>query len=528
MGLLDVGKLMSEYKQVNKLEEGRKLVDKWSAVGLLEGLDTADEFKLIGMARLLENQAKRIIDETSNTGTTANAEAWSDVALPLVRRTFGKIVAQDLMSVQPMSLPSGLVFWLYFNFGTGKPTNSALYTSGVQMHGNVSSSTISGSAMGNLYDWNYSYTKNYVSASSVTVTSATASWSDFHFDSDLSASISAAPGNFKKYTMAWSALTRPDKEAVKAITVSDTAVPTLYQRFFTQDATNAYLIGSGAVDASLSTVEYLQQTTQDWRGDFEAGQSGIGAIPEVDVALRSEAISVNTRKLKAVWTPEIAQDLNAYQSIDAEAELTNVISEFMAMEIDMELLDMLWSNALITDFWSAKVGAYCDSLTGAYVSNAPVFYGTQMEWYQTLIQKLTKVSNEIHKRTLRGGANWIVVGTTIATILESMKPGFIADTQSSESTEYAMGLERVGTLNQKWTVYKNPYFDEHAILMGFRGGSFLETGAAYLPYIPLISTPLLYDPDDFTPRKGIMTRYAKKLLRAEFYGKIIVRDLNLV
>lgn len=229
-----------------------------------------------------------------------------------------------------------------------------------------------------------------------------------------------------------------------------------------------------------------------------------------------------------MWTPEIAQDLNAYQSIDAEAELTNVISEFMAMEIDMELLDMLWSNALITDFWSAKVGAYCDSLTGAYVSNAPVFYGTQMEWYQTLIQKLTKVSNEIHKRTLRGGANWIVVGTTIATILESMKPGFIADTQSSESTEYAMGLERVGTLNQKWTVYKNPYFDEHAILMGFRGGSFLETGAAYLPYIPLISTPLLYDPDDFTPRKGIMTRYAKKLLRAEFYGKIIVRDLNLV
>lgn len=151
-----------------------------------------------------------------------------------------------------------------------------------------------------------------------------------------------------------------------------------------------------------------------------------------------------------------------------------------------------------------------------------------MEWYQTLIKKITKVSNMIHQRTLRGGANWIVVGTTIATILESMKPGFVDDTADVESTEYAMGLQRIGTLNNRWKVYKNPYFRNDAILLGFRGSSFLETGAVYAPYIPLIQTPLVYDPNDFTPRKGIMTRYSKKMLRPEFYGKIIVRDLNLV
>ena len=526
---MNLNNLMKEYREVNRFRESQALVEKWEKTGLLEGIN--DEFKKHGMARLIENQAKQIIDESSQTSTTANTEAWSDVALPLVRRTMAKIIAQDLMSVQPMSMPSGLVFWLYFDYGTSKPTNTGIYTSGESIFGNVSSSTISGSAMGPVYNWDYSYSKNYISASSVTNTMVTASFRDMNFSKDYSASLSANPKHWKKVTVAWSALTGADKEAVQAIQLTSGSIfKKTYRQYSTKDATNAYFVvsSSDAHSTMIPTVEYLKQSTQDDRGDFEYGQTGVGAIPQINIELKSEAIVANTRKLKAIWTPEIAQDLNAYHSIDAEAELTNVLSEQIAMETDMELLAMLWDNALIKDFWSVKLSAYVDSNDGSYISGAPTFYGTQAEWYQTLIQKITKVSNEIHKRTLRGGANWLVVGTTVATILESMKPGFVDDTATIESTEYAMGLQRVGVLNSRWTVYKNPYFREDAILLGFRGNSFLETGAVFAPYIPLIMTPLLYDPDNFTPRKGIMTRSAKKMLRPEFYGKIFIRDLHLV
>lgn len=517
--------IMGSYQRVNRYEVTKKMVEKWRPSGLLEGIE--DETKLHNMAILLDNQAKQLLAEASTTsGGTASTEAWSNVALPLIRRTFAKVVAQDLMSVQPMSMPSGLVFWLYFQFGTGKPTNTAIYTSGESIHGDVSSSA---TIDGNLYNWDYSYTRNYISASTVTATMTTASFADINYDYTLSASYAAAPENFHKVQIAQSALTGVEPEAVDAIRLTD-AGSVVYQwpKYATKDATNLYFIMSGSDSASVATVEYLKKTSQDARGDFESGQTGVGAIPQINIQMKNSPIVADTRKLKASWTPEIAQDLAAYHSVDAEAELTNILSEYMAMEIDMELLQMLLNNARVTNWWSAKAGADLDSTTGAYVSGAPTFYGTRMEWYQTLIQKITKVSNDIHKRTLRGGANWIVVGTTVATILESMKPAFIADGSGVESTEYAMGLTRVGTLDGRWKVYKNPYFRDDMILMGYRGGSFLETGAVYAPYIPIITTPLVYNYTDFTPHKGIMTRYAKKLVRPEFYGVIKLRDMHLI
>lgn len=528
---MNLNKIMADYRRINRLDEAKKLVEKWEPTGLLEGLEN-DENKLLGMARLIENQAKELIDETTRTGTAANEEAWSNVALPLVRRVFGKIVAQDLLSVQPMALPSGLVFWLEFQYGTTKPTNTNIYTSGVSAYGNTSGSTISG----NFYDWDYTYTKNYVSASDVTVSMASASFADLNYSSDYSASFAATPAHWKKVTMAWSGLTAPDEEAVSAIRIKSgsTATSTVvaqFPEFATKDATNAYLIISGAEafdGTNISTVEYIKANTQDSRGDFEAGQSGIGAIPEINLKLRSEAIVATSRKLRANWTPEVEQDLNAYHNVDAEAELTNVLSQQISMEIDMDLIEMLWENALVTDYWSAKTGVYRDASTGAATANAPVFYGTQMDWFQTLTLKINKVSNEINKRTLRGGANWMIVGTKVATILESMRSGFASDDADIESTEYSFGLQKIGTLNSRWKVYKNPYFREDAILMGFRGGSFLETGAVFAPYIPIITTPTLLNPTDFTPTKGVMTRSAKKITRPEFYGKIIVTDTNLI
>jgi len=221
--------------------------------------------------------------------------------------------------------------------------------------------------------------------------------------------------------------------------------------------------------------------------------------------------------------------LNAYHSVDAEAELTALLSEYISMEIDLEILDMLFANASAkTERWSARVGYEYDGVGSFTESSGASNAYTKGEWFQTLGNKIQAVSNAIHQKTLRGGANFIVVSPETATILESI-PGYASSADGDASTaSYAMGVQRVGQINNRFTVYKNPYMLENQILVGFRGSNFLETGAVYAPYVPLIMTPLVYDPKNFTPRKGVMTRYAKKMVRSEFYGKIIVADVNYV
>ena len=275
-----------------------------------------------------------------------------------------------------------------------------------------------------------------------------------------------------------------------------------------------------------------------FKGDGTTGGINQGAdidIPEVNLEMQSDPIVAKTRKLKAVWTPEFAQDLNAYHSIDAEAELTSMLSEYVSMEIDLEILDMLIRSADTIEGWSAKVAqdisvssnntsGGSDQITLTSNQNNLGVYYTKMSWFQTLGVKLQKVSNLIHQKTLRGGANFMVVSPKISTILESI-PGFAADS-AGDQDKYAMGVQKIGAINARYTVYKNPYMTENVILMGYKGSQFLETGAVFAPYIPLIMTPLVYDPSSFTPRKGIMTRYAKKMVRPDFYGKVFISDLN--
>jgi hypothetical protein len=248
--------------------------------------------------------------------------------------------------------------------------------------------------------------------------------------------------------------------------------------------------------------------------------------------MQSQAITAKTKKLKGVWTPEFAQDLNAYQNIDAEAELTNIMSEYISMEIDLEILDMLIEDAAAgTEYWTVlNNGVYNPANANGFdfptSTTQTGFFNTQGQWFATLGTKMQKLSNKIHQLTLRGGANFLVCSPTVATILESI-PGFAANSNGDASQmEYAMGVMKAGQINNRYTVYKNPYMTENTILMGFRGKQFLESGAVFAPYIPLIMTPLVYDPNTFTPRKGLMTRYAKKMLRPEFYGKIYVSGLN--
>jgi hypothetical protein len=342
------------------------------------------------------------------------------------------------------------------------------------------------------------------------------------------------PANYYKITKSFSGL-NADLKGVRAFRIlsasADVTVPK-YTSVSGNDVTFVVAKSSTTVDASLTgSIVYHKQPVDNDRGDFEADSSRAVdtsiSIPSIDVKLASEAIVAKTRKLKAQWTPEFSQDLNAYHSIDAEAELTSLLSEYISMEIDLEILDMLIQDANTTDKWSAKSNKSWDG--SKFVTSAAGeggFYNTQGQWFQTLGTKIQKVSNKIHQKTLRGGANFLVCSPNIATILESI-PGYAASTDGDQA-EFNMGVQRVGSFANRFKVYKNPYMTENIILMGYRGSQFLETGAVYAPYVPLMMTPLVYDPETFTPRKGLMTRYAKKMIRPEFYGKIFVSDHNLI
>jgi len=187
-------------------------------------------------------------------------------------------------------------------------------------------------------------------------------------------------------------------------------------------------------------------------------------------------------------------------------------------------LDMLIETAATTGYWSAVNNEVWNGSSFAALSTGSAFFNTQGAWFQTLGTVLQQVSNKIHQKTLRGGANFLVVSPAVATILESI-PGFATD-GDGEKSEFNFGIQKIGSLNSRYKVYKNPYLTTNQILMGYKGAQFLETGAVYAPYIPVIMTPLVYDPNTFTPRKGLMTRYAKKMVRPEFYGRVLVKGLE--
>jgi hypothetical protein len=541
--------------------DAAKLANKWSKTGLLEGL--GEDVNKNNMALMLENQAKQLVVEASSTGTTATftagaGEQWAGIALPLVRKVFGQIAAKEFVSVQPMNLPSGLVFFLDFQYGTTKNP----FTSGQSLYGNRSSAQYpfaTPSPVGGLYGaGRFTYSTNQTSSVPAALSGnnqtlaagkiSTASWANVGYDSTLSAS--AARNEIKAITINTASIPNYDPDAIRGFVISSGSATYDLSSSFYPAFTQAELasgtitffatgsIAGGLQDASTITVFYNKTTADNKRGDFEDTAAGsysvpnslsttsIGAaIPEINISMQSQAITAKTKKLKAAWTPEFAQDLNAYQNLDAEAELTNIMSEYISLEIDLEILDMLIEDAPAanTEYWSAINNVTADASTAPTQSLG--FYNTQGAWFQTLGTKVNKISNKIHQLTLRGGANFLVVSPTVSTILESI-PGFAANSNGAEDMEYAFGVQKAGQFNSRYTVYKNPYMTENTILVGFRGKQFLEAGAVFAPYIPLIMTPLIYDPTTFTPRKGLLTRFAKKMLRPEFYGKIFISGLN--
>jgi hypothetical protein len=572
--------------QARLMAETRGLQAKWDKTGLLEGITGIEK---AGMSILLENQAKQLLDEATATGTSANSEQWAGVALPLVRRVFAEISSKEFVSVQPMNLPSGLIFYLDFKYGSNSSPftrdTSNNYQSLFGGTGKKLGST--DSVTGGLYGvgrYGYTVNNNSGSISAISRSAAgtgtdtgtpnayfhTASYSDVHYNVDYSSSIVA--GRIYRVVINvgdnTAAATNPqfsngifnsDLTAVRSFAltsgssfISNSIVTPLneFQEVFNTGSLaspqyQVVMFVSGAANLgnlNNAILNYAKQPTDTTRGDFEdrnttADTTNTVGIPEINLDLKSEALVAKTRKLKAAWTPELAQDLNAYHSIDAEAELTALLSEYVSMEIDLEILDMLISAApgITTQAWSAFIGReYTTNLdSNGRVSSFSVTSDTtnktayvKSTWFQTLGNKIQRVSNKIQQLTLRGGANFLVCSPDVATVLESI-PGYVVNTDG-DSAKFAMGVSRVGSFASRFQVYKNPYMQENVILVGFRGNNFLETGAVYAPYIPLVQTPLVYDPINFTPRRGVMTRYAKKVVRPEFFGKIYVGDLDQV
>ena len=561
--------------------EGSALLSKWERTGLLEGLNK--ESTRSSMARLLENQAKELLRESS-TMAGGDVEGFAAVAFPIVRRVFAGLIANDLVSVQPMSLPSGLIFFLDFTVstdGAGVP-RLGYGTMGTEGATGVERSLYGGARVGSEitggvritgsfaelgpYNMNNGYASPTGSVS-VTVTHLTASkYSSsvgsticdlVQWDPEIPDGAAIAIGTFPLAT-----LTNLNTRNLVGITISSSVGQARTQcetghdfggiqlrrltRLSGASTTTGLLVavdyGTGVSAANLArsltgsqTVKYPQ--TDDFVtggalgsvvGDDPWGLEGNEKIPEIDIKVDSVAVTAITKKLKAKWTPELGQDLNAYHNLDAEVELTSILSEQIALEIDREILEDLVKGATAeTMYWSRSPGLFVNRTTGAEIgasSAAPDFTGTVSEWYETLVETINDVSAQIHRKTLRGGANFVVCGPEIANVLE-FTAGFRASV-TGDDERGSIGAVKVGSLTKKFDVYVDPYFYRNVILVGRRGSSFLESGYVYAPYVPLQTTPTIFGPEDFVPRKGVMTRYAKKMVRPDMYGLVIVRGLN--
>ena len=580
--------------------EGAALINKWEQTGLLEGLggDTVRN----GMARLLENQAKELLRESSSM-SAGDVQGFAAVAFPLVRRVFGNLIANELVSVQPMSLPSGLIFFLDFEFGgtltnanrLGFDKNTSLYggnvvgsqiTGGVDLAGRegtaangpynlrngyssptgtlhpsvatpqkgitvIASGTIGAlgecvsladkpallaggfgtiSAGGGNQAPNFSvlnatqllrYDPDLTSGSSFVIAELGLSASTQFNQDDLTAMASNLATGVAVLVPRLSQLSRSlsdpgtvNREVIRAVFVATGGATTSVLSSSVSACELTFAIDDNFQDASaLGAVE----GTTDW------GLENNVDIPEIDIKVDSVAVTAITKKLKAKWTPELGQDLNAYHNLDAEVELTQILSEQIALEIDREILEDLVAGAAAgTRYWSRSPGEFLNRETGAVASGGE-FTGNVSEWYETLIESINDVSAQIHRKTLRGAANFIVCGPEVANILE-FTAGFRANV-TADSDRGDAGAVKVGSLSKKLDIFVDPYFMRNVILVGRRGSSFLESGYVYAPYVPLQTTPTIFGVEDFVPRKGVMTRYAKKMVRPDMYGLVICKDV---
>jgi len=535
----------------NLAEQRQAIVRNWDDSGLLEGLRG---MKKANTAQLMENQAQAMLNEVT---LDSSAGRFDTVAFPIVRRVFSRLLANEIVSVQPLALPSGLLFYMdarvSFN-GADGTQNNPVYPNFPDNSGNGSYSKVSPANQANGQAGpNFASTSAYerfynnrgfdlsfgtgetVVGTAVTGLVATNFQGGIYAGTfalgtgwDISTSQSSASLRFSAMTDVYYS----GANGNTLIVAEGGRIP-----FYSQIQTYASdLFGNGNAKVVLDLrpagvygADFNPAKLNDGAGAF-GGAFNVDFRPayevytnleaksemgEITIRFSSVTVNTETRKLRAHWTPELAQDLEAYHSIDAEAELTALLSEHIAAEIDREIIIDLINEAPFRARWDYKG-----------LSNNANFFGTQKDWNQTLITRVNELSAQIHKATLRGGANWIVCSAEAGAIFDDLEYFHVDGSAQPESEKYNLGVEKIGNLGSRYVVYKDPYLPAPIVLLGHKGNTFLEAGYIYAPYIPLQLTQTIYDPNDFTPRKGIMTRYAKKMVNNRFYGVIYIDNIN--
>ena len=497
----------------NLSEQRREIVSNWDNSGLLEGLGGA---KKSNIAQLLENQASHMLNEVT---LDSSAGRFDTVAFPMVRRIFSRLLANEIVSVQPLALPSGLLFYMDARVSSNKvaPANTA--------NGQTGPNFTNESAYERFYD-NRGQDASFGTGATFSGTSITFANTDaveglipadFLLTSDFTLERQESSSTLRFVT-----LNDIDYNGVRIFDAGESVkyysqLQTYGQDQFANQQAKVILdvrprgvYGSDFVATALTSSFDIIPVFEAYN-DLEAKSE----MSELTIRFSSVTVNTITRKMRAHWTPELAQDLEAYHSIDAEAELTALLSEEVAAEIDREIIRDLINGAMFEARWDY-----------AGLRNNANFFGTQKDWNQTLITRVNEISAQIHKATLRGGANWIICSAEAGAIFDDLEYFHVDGSAQAEAEKYNLGIEKIGNLGNRYVVYKDPYMPANIVLAGHKGDTFLEAGYVYAPYIPLQLTQTIYDPNDFTPRKGIMTRYAKKMVNNRFYGVIIIDNIN--
>ena len=546
-----------------------KTISKWDQIGFLEGLKGHVKENI---AQLYENQASALLNESTGAGSSGSFET---VVFPIVRRVFSKLLANDIVSVQAMNMPIGKLFFFVPKTsttqvplnGTNNTTNGALPECVIS---SCTGSDLTEFRKKSLYD--LFYNDGMYDASKGKMTIFTGGYYGVVINSGgtnvnktLATQPLAADSSHRNVKMCITGfsdtnkgrLTGPDGNEMdtesflaslnvvspdaivdndgETIIAAGGTVPfrlvaqtygkgiVNYSNICTPDAClliELDLTHPACISCSSSNLDGyvgaasgspLTGLTVAWR-TYKSLEFAT-EMGEVSFELDEVVVSVTERKLRATWSPELAQDVSAFHNIDAEAELTALLSEQVAAEIDREIL----RDLRVGGAWSTRWDYNGWKRTSSGGFNAY----TQKEWNQTLITKVNQISAQIHKATLRGGANFVVVSSEISAIFDDLEY-FHVSNANPEQDQYNMGIEKVGSLGGRYTVYRDPYAPANSIIIGHKGKSLLDTGYIYAPYVPLQLTPTLQNPFNFAPTKGIMTRYAKKMVNNRFYGTITV------
>lgn len=536
--LLNSGKV--GLTNLRTLAEQRKtIVGNWSASGLLENLKGV---KKSNVAQLLENQAMNMLNEVT---LDSSAGRFDTVAFPIVRRVFSRLLANELVSVQPLALPTGLLFYMdaRVSFNGTDNTQTAVGTgTAVKVAPKNTANGQPGPTFADTSAYERFYNNNGIDLSfgtGMTAIGTVVNVAKSGVTNGLYAASAVLGAGFdtskqqSSATIRYSAITAIQYSAgagnnITVVNAGD-EVPFFAQRqVWGEDmyANNTAKVifdlrPEGIYGDNVNTANY--NTAGVFTGTFSIlpvyevfnDLEAKSEMAELTIKFSSVTVNTITRKLRAHWTPELAQDLEAYHSIDAEAELTALLSEHIAAEIDREIIIDLINQAPFRAKWDY-----------AGLQNNANFFGTQKDWNQTLITRINELSAQIHKATLRGGANWIVCSAEAGAIFDDLEYFHVDGSAAPESEKYNLGVEKIGNLSSRYTVFKDPYLPKEIVLIGHKGNTFLEAGYIYAPYIPLQLTATIQDPNDFTPRKGIMTRYAKKMVNNRFYGVVYIDNIN--